>query len=90
MVDEIQALDDNGTWDLVPLLIGKKVIGCCWVFAVKFNHDGFVARLKACLVAKGYTQIYVVDYFDTFSLVAKLTFVRLFIYFVAFYDWDLH
>ena len=28
MVDVMQALDDNGTCDLVPLLIGKKTIGC--------------------------------------------------------------
>ena len=34
MVDEMQALDDNGTWDLVSLPIGKKAIGCRWVFVV--------------------------------------------------------
>ena len=28
MVDEMQALDDNGTWNLVSLPIGKKAIGC--------------------------------------------------------------
>ena len=53
MVDEMQALDDNGTWDLVPLPIGKNDIGCLWVFAVKFNPDGSVARLNTRLVAKG-------------------------------------
>ena len=83
----MQALDDNGTWDLVP---GKKAIGCRWVFVVKFNPDGSVARLKARLVAKGYTQTNGVDYSDTFSLVAKLTYVRLFISFAASYDWNLH
>ena len=54
MVDEMQALDDNATWELVPLPIGKKAIGCHRVFAVKFNPDGSVARLKARLIAKGY------------------------------------
>ena len=49
----MQDLDDNSTWDLVSLPIGK-VIGCRWVFAVKFNPNGYVARLKAYLVAKGY------------------------------------
>ena len=71
MVDEMQALDDNGTWDLVPLPTGKKAIDCRWVFAVKFNPDGFVARLKVHLVAKGYAQTYGVDYSDIFSPVAK-------------------
>ena len=32
MVEEMQALDDNGTWNLVQLPAGKKAIGCCWVF----------------------------------------------------------
>ena len=49
----MQTLDDNGTWDLVPLPTCKKAIGCRWVFAVKFNPDESVARLKARLVAKG-------------------------------------
>ena len=47
MMEEIQALDDNGTWNIERLLAGKKAIGCCWVFAVKVNFDGSVARLKA-------------------------------------------
>ena len=36
------ALDDNGTWDLVPLPTGKKAISCRLVFALKFNSDGSV------------------------------------------------
>ena len=90
IVDEMQALDDNGIWNLVPLPTGKKAISCCWVFAVKFNHDGSVARLKARLVVKGYAQTYKVDYLDTFSLIAKLTSVHLFISLAASYDWNLH
>ena len=86
----MHALDDNGTWDLVPLPTGKKAIGYRWVFAVKFNLDGFIARLKVHLVAKGYAKTYGVDYFDTFSPVAKLTFVHMFISLVASYEWDLH
>ena len=88
-MDEMQALDDNGTWDLVSLPIGKKASGCRWVFAVKFNLDGSIARLKAHRVAKGYAQTYGIDYSST-SPVAKLTSICLFISFVASYDWDLH
>ena len=60
------------------------------MFAIKFNHGGCVVRLKACLIAKGYAQTYGVDYSDIFSLIAKLTYVCLFISFVASHDWDLH
>ncbi|RVW19501.1 Retrovirus-related Pol polyprotein from transposon TNT 1-94 [Vitis vinifera] len=58
MLEEIYALEDNHTWQLVNLPQGKKVVGCKWVFAVKVHPDGSVARLKARLVARGYAQTY--------------------------------
>jgi len=78
MIAEMQALESNHTWELVPLPSGKKVVGCRWVYAIKVGLDGQVDRLKARLVAKGYTQVYGLDYCDTFSLVAKMTTIRLF------------
>ena len=55
MIKEINALTDNGTWDLVRLSVGKKAIGFRWVFIlVKVNPDESIAQLKARLVAKGY------------------------------------
>ena len=70
----------------------------CWeeshwmplVFAVKVNLDGSVARLKARLAAKEYVQTYGVDYFDTFSPVAKMTYFRFFISLAVTYNKDLH
>ena len=54
MIEEMDALTDNGTWDLIKLPAGKIAIRCRWVFTVKVNLDGSIARLKAHLVAKGY------------------------------------
>ena len=54
MDEEMAALDDNETWDLVQLPQGKKPIGCKWVYKIKHNTDGSVSRYKARLVAKGY------------------------------------
>ena len=42
MADELHALDDNGTWNLVPLPTGKKAIGCRWVFVENFDLDGLL------------------------------------------------
>ena len=53
---EMEALEKNSTWDLVPLPNGKKAVGCRWVFTIKHKSDGSIDRYKARLVAKGYTQ----------------------------------
>ena len=86
MIEEMDALNGNDTWDLLQLPAGKKAIGCCWVFVVKVNPDGSVARWKARLVVKRYAQTYGVDYSDNFSPVAKMTYLRLFISLAAAYN----
>jgi len=55
IIDELSALHNSATWELVPLLYEKSVVGCRWVFAIKVGPDGTIDRLKARLVAKGYT-----------------------------------
>jgi len=35
MIVEMQAFEHSGTWELVPLPPGKKVVGCQWVYATK-------------------------------------------------------
>jgi hypothetical protein len=69
MIDEMTALESNKTWTLVPSPSEKSIVGCRWVFAIKVGPDGQVDRLKAHLVAKGYTQIFGLDYGDQCSQV---------------------
>jgi len=59
MLDEMNALQNNGTWELVPLPSRKSVVGCRWNFAIKVGPYGTIDRLKARLVAKGYTKFLV-------------------------------
>lgn len=49
---EFQALSTNRTWDLVPLPPNTNLVGCKWVFQIKWNTNGSVNRYKARLVAK--------------------------------------
>ena len=51
---EYQALQNNGTWQLVPPRVGVNVIDSKWIFKVKKHADGSIERYKARLVAKGF------------------------------------
>jgi histone deacetylase 1/2 len=45
--DEFNALMHNGTWSLVPSQPHFNIIGNKWVFRLKRNPDGSIARYKA-------------------------------------------
>ena len=90
--EEMDALYSNGTWMLVALPPGKSFVGCRWVCTMKVRPNSKVDWLKALLVAKGYTQKYDLDYYDTFSPMAKIASVRLLLSMAAmrscpFFSW---
>ncbi|RVW82100.1 Retrovirus-related Pol polyprotein from transposon RE1 [Vitis vinifera] len=47
--DEIDALEKNGTWTITDLPVGKRPVGCKWIFTIKYKADGSVERFKARL-----------------------------------------
>lgn len=70
-LDEIEALTENGVFELVKLPENRKAIGSRWVFKVKRNSDGSIECYKAQLVAKGYAQRPGFDFTETFSPTPK-------------------
>jgi len=56
MDEELQKTKKNDTWELVPRLHDKNIIGTKWIFKNKLNENGDVIRSKARLVCKGYSQ----------------------------------
>ena len=90
MVEEMTALHSRGTWNLFTLPVGKTPVGCHWVYTMKIDLDGRVDMLKAQFVAKGYTQVYGSDYYDTFSPIAKIAYVRLLLSMAAMQSWPLY
>lgn len=42
MEEELDKIEKNNTWTLVPRPVNKNVIGTKWVFRNKLNEDGIV------------------------------------------------
>jgi hypothetical protein len=72
------------------LLSGRKPITCKWIFKIKYKADGTIQKYKALLIAKGFTQVPRVDFGETFSLVVKLTTIRVLLTLAIQYDLEVH
>eukprot|EP00253_Pinus_taeda_P019580 PITA_19580 len=60
MNEELEQIEKNNTWELVPRPNDKNVIGTKWIFKNKLNENGDVIRNKAKLVCKGlYEEVYI-------------------------------
>ena len=87
---ELQSLQENNTWELVPLPPKRKVVQCKWVFRTKIASDGSDIKHKARLVAKVYSQVHGVYYTETFTLVAKRDSIRLILSLATSKCWEVH
>jgi hypothetical protein len=67
-----------------------KVIDSKWVFKLKRGPDGEIAKHKACVVAKGYTQIEGLDYDEMFAPVVKFTMIQVLLAISAHLDLKIH
>ncbi|RVW75834.1 Retrovirus-related Pol polyprotein from transposon TNT 1-94 [Vitis vinifera] len=83
MNEEYKSMQDNKVWELVPLPVGTKPIGCKWIFKTKRDSNGNVERYKARLVAKGFTQKEGIDFKETFSPVSTKDSFRIIMALVA-------
>lgn len=75
--EEITALNDNKTWEIVKLPANKALVDSKWVFKVKTTPNSDKVRFKARLCARGFTQTKGVDYKETFSPTVRYDTVRI-------------
>eukprot|EP00253_Pinus_taeda_P005329 PITA_05329 len=79
MNEELEQIEKNNTWELVPRPHDKNIIGTKWIFKNKLNENGEVIRNKAKLVCKGYAQQEGIDFEETFAPIARLKAIRMFL-----------
>ena len=75
MDDEIIALRENDTFELVPPPEDRNIVGGRWVYTVKTGPKK-AETFKARYVAKGYSQVSGSDYHETFSPTARMSSIR--------------
>ncbi|KAK8957495.1 hypothetical protein KSP39_PZI000003 [Platanthera zijinensis] len=83
MEEELNQFKRCKVWTLVPRPKGKNVIGTKWVYRNKMDEDGIIVKNKARLVAKGYRQEEGIDFDQTYTPVARLEAIRLFLAYAA-------
>ena len=90
MIDvKLKNLETAGTWELVERPDVVNVVDSKWLFRLKKNAEGKVVKWKARLVARGFTQVQGVDYFETFAPVARLASIRFILAVAARNDWEI-
>ena len=91
-LEELAALRETKTY--IPVRINDvdphNIVGCRWVFTLKRGPDGEVERYKARIVAKGFNQVYSIDYDETFAPVVKWVSIRILLALAARLDLEVH
>ena len=77
--DEMENLENYYTWEYDNLPSRKKVMRSKCVFKVKYHSDGTVTQYKARLVAQSFSQIYQIDFNETFSPTVRRELLRIFL-----------
>ena len=63
----MNALLENGIWELVDFFKGTQIIDNKWVYTIKTESNGEIEYYKACLIAPGFRQQKGIDYQEVFA-----------------------
>nr|GEU80363.1 hypothetical protein [Tanacetum cinerariifolium] len=83
MQEELNEFERLEVWELVPRPDKVMVITLKWIYKVKLDELGGILKNKARLVARGYRQEERIDFEESFSPVARLEAIRIFLAYAA-------
>ena len=87
---ETESLIAKTTWTIERPTHTVTVIKGAFVYKVKELENGFVEKIKARYVAKGYSQIPGLHYRDSFAPVASATAIRAILLTALEHNWPVH
>nr|GFB57420.1 retrovirus-related Pol polyprotein from transposon TNT 1-94 [Tanacetum cinerariifolium] len=90
MQEELHQFDRLDVWELVDKPLCINVINLKWLWKNKRDEENTVIRNKSRLVAKGYAQKEGVDFEESFTPIARLEAVRLFIEYAAYKSFTIY
>jgi len=88
--EELEEFARQNLFSTIPRPIGRKVIGCKWVFKTKLDAKGQVERYKARLVVQGFSQVPGVDFDETFTPVTRHQMLRTLLALANRHRWHIH
>ena len=88
--EELSNLYNNKTMTFVKFVPkNKNIITTKWVFSVKKDANNNIIKFKARLVARGYDQIFGIDYELTYSPTLNTDNIKLIISIASIYEWKI-
>ncbi|GKB92895.1 zinc finger, CCHC-type containing protein [Tanacetum coccineum] len=79
--------DDPKTFDEA---MNCKPLGCKWIFKRKLKVDGTIKKFNARLVLQGFKQKSMIDYFDAYAPVTRISTIRLLIAMASIHNLIIH
>lgn len=88
--DHLQSLASNHTWSIIDKPKDVNLVSTKWVFKIKTLPNGQIDKYKARLCARGFSQQYGIDYFETFSPVVRMESLRVLLALAASHNLEVH
>ena len=77
MLEEMKAIEENETWQLIDPPPRCRPISLKWVYKVKRDEHGAIVKHKARLMARGFVQREGIDFEEVFAPIACMESIHL-------------